>query len=119
MQRFTPRKAGSAWSLKNIGHAEKLMADGRMTQAGLAHVLAAKANGRWETAYSGGKGADLPQDFLDAVALNPQAQLALETLNTKIRYAICWHLTTAKRPETRAKKVTEFVALLAGKARIY
>lgn len=113
MQRFTPRKPGSAWSRKNIGHVERLIAEGRMTAAGLAHVTAAKANGRWDTAYSGGKGADLPQDFLEAVAANPQAQQALTTLDSKNRYAIYYRLTTAKRPETRARKVAEFVALLA------
>jgi uncharacterized protein YdeI (YjbR/CyaY-like superfamily) len=119
IQRFTPRKAGSAWSQKNIGHAEKLIAEGRMTPAGLAHVTAAKANGRWETAYSGGKGAELPQDFLDAVAQNPAAAEALKTLDAKNRYAFYYRLTTAKRPETRAKKVAEFVAMLARGERIH
>ncbi len=119
MQRFTPRKAGSVWSQKNIGHAEKLMAEGRMTQAGLVHVAAAKANGRWQTAYSGGKGAALPQDFLEAVAANPQAAEALKTLDAKNRYAIYYRLTTAKRPETRVKKLAEFLAMLARGERIY
>lgn len=113
LQRFTPRKAGSAWSQKNIGHAEKLMAEGRMTAAGLAHVAAAKANGRWDTAYSGGKAAELPGDFLQAVAQNPAASAALKTLDTKNRYSIYYRLATAKRPETRAKKLAEFVAMLA------
>lgn len=119
MQRFTPRKTGSTWSQKNIAHAEKLMAEGRMTPAGLAQVTAAKANGRWDTAYFGGKGAQLPQDFLDAVAGNPAAFNALKTLDTKNRYAIDYRLTTARRPETRAKKVGEFVAMLARGERIY
>ena len=119
MQRFTPRKPGSAWSQKNITHAEKLIGEGRMTPAGLAQVAAAKASGRWDTAYSGGKGAELPQDFLDAVAINPQALTALNTLNAKNRYAIYYRLTTAKRPETRAKKVAEFVAMLARGERLH
>ena len=113
IQRFTPRKPKSSWSLKNIGHAEKLMAEGRMTPAGLAHVMAAKADGRWDAAYSGGKGADLPQDFLDAVAANPMAQKTLESLDTKNRYAIYYRLATTKRPETRAKKLADYVAMLA------
>jgi uncharacterized protein YdeI (YjbR/CyaY-like superfamily) len=112
LQRFTPRKPGSAWSQKNIAHAEKLIANGRMTPAGLAHVTLAKANGRWDTAYSGGKGADLPQDFLDAVAANPQAATGLNKLDTKNRYAIYYRLTTAKRPETRAKRLADYLALL-------
>lgn len=113
MQRFTPRKPGSAWSAKNTAHAEKLILEGRMTPAGLAHVTAAKADGRWELAYSGGKTADLPQDFLDAVASIPAAQATLQTLDSRNRYAIYYRLTTAKRPETRAKRLTDFVAMLA------
>ncbi len=113
MQRFTPRKPGSAWSVKNTTHAEKLMAEGRMTPAGLAHVTAAKADGRWEAAYAGGKDAALPQDFLDAVAQDPTAQTTLQTLKASDRFAIYYRLTTAKRPETRAKRLAEFVARLS------
>ena len=113
IQRFTPRKPGSAWSLKNIAHAERLIADGRMTPAGLKPYEVARANGTFDRAYSGGKGADLPQDFLDAVAANPQAAEALKTLNRQNRYAIYYRLTTAKRPETRAKRIADYVALLA------
>jgi uncharacterized protein YdeI (YjbR/CyaY-like superfamily) len=113
LQRFTPRKPGSSWSQNNIAHAERLIAEGRMTKAGLAHVTLARANGRWDTAYSGGKAASLPQDFLDAVSANPQAQDALKTLDTKNRYAIYYRLTTARRPETRARKIADYVAKLA------
>ncbi len=120
LQRFTPRKAGSAWSQKNIAHAEKLIAEGRMTAAGLAQVAAARANGRWDTAYSGSKNADLPQDFLAAVAAGPlAAQDALKTLDTKNRYAIYYRLTTVKRPETRARKIADYVAKLARGERFY
>ena len=113
VQRFTPRKPGSAWSVINIGHAERLIAERRMQPRGLGAVAAARANGRWENGYSGGKGADLPQDFLDAVALDSLATAALRTLDTKNRYAIYYRLTTAKRPQTRAKKLAEYVAMLA------
>lgn len=113
VQRFTPRKPGSSWSLINIAHAERLIAEGRMTPRGLAAVDVAKARGDWDRGYSGGKNADLPQDFLDAAAVNPQASLALKTLDTKTRYAIYYRITTAKRPETRARKIAEFVAKLA------
>ena len=113
LQRFTPRKPGSAWSQKNIAHAEKLMADGRMTPAGLSHVNLAKQNGRWDTAYAGGKSAELPQDFLDVANANPQAAAMLQALNAQNRYAIYYRLTTAKRPQTRAKRIADFVALLA------
>jgi uncharacterized protein YdeI (YjbR/CyaY-like superfamily) len=112
IQRFTPRRPGSAWSQKNVAHVEKLIADGRMTPAGLAHVTLAKENGRWETAYQGGKVGTMPQDFLDALAADAPATATYATLNTKNRYAIYYRLTTAKRPETRAKRIAEFLEKL-------
>jgi uncharacterized protein YdeI (YjbR/CyaY-like superfamily) len=110
LQRFSPRKPRSPWSQKNRAHVEKLITDGRMTPAGLAHVDAAKADGRWDAAYAGGKHAEVPQDFLDA--LTPGAALAYKTLNAKNRFAIYYRVTTAKRPETRAKRIADFVAML-------
>jgi uncharacterized protein YdeI (YjbR/CyaY-like superfamily) len=111
LQRFTPRKARSTWSQKNRAHVERLIAEGRMAPAGLAQVDAAKADGRWEAAYSGGRAAQVPQDFLDA--LTPEAARTYATLNAQNRYAIYYRLTTAKRPETRAKRIADFVAMLA------
>ncbi len=119
MQRFTPRKPGSTWSQKNVAHAEKLIAEGRMTPAGMAQVSLAKQNGRWETAYVGGKVGEMPQDFLDALAANPRAAAQLQTLNAQNRYAIYYRLTTAKRPETRAKRITDFVTLLANGEKLH
>jgi uncharacterized protein YdeI (YjbR/CyaY-like superfamily) len=110
LQRFTPRKPRSGWSQKNRAHVEKLIAEGRLTPAGLLHVDAAKADGRWDAAYAGGRDAQVPQDFLDA--LTPKAANAYETLNAKNRFAIYYRLTTAKRPETRGKRIAEFVAML-------
>ena len=113
-QRFTPRNPGSAWSQINIAHAERLSAEGRMQPAGRAQTEIAKANGQWQKAYSGGKAAEIPQDFLDALAKGPaKAQTRYATLNGKNRYAIYYRLTAVKRPETRARKITEFIALLA------
>ncbi|MES2432234.1 MAG: YdeI/OmpD-associated family protein [Pseudomonadota bacterium] len=113
IQRFTPRKAGSAWSQINRAHAERLIAEGRMQAAGLAAVEVARANGRWEATYSGGKGADLPPDFLAALAAAPQAARdTFAQLDAKGRYAIYYRLTTAKLPETRAKRMAEFLARL-------
>ena len=114
MQRFTPRKAGSAWSQINRAHAERLIAEGRMQAPGLAVVEVARANGRWEATYSGGKGADLPQDFLDALAMAPQAARDhFAALDAKGRYAIYYRLTTAKRVDTRAKRTAGFLMRLA------
>ena len=113
-QRFTPRKPGSTWSLINIAHADRLIAEGRMQPKGLAQTDIAKANGQWGKAYSGGKAAEIPQDFLDALAQGPaQAQTHYATLNAKNRYAIYYRLTTAKRSETRARKIGEFITMLA------
>ena len=113
-QRFTPRNPGSAWSQINIAHAERLSAEGRMQPAGLAQTEIAKANGQWQKAYSGGKAAEVPQDFLDALAQGPEAaRITYATLNAQNRYAIYYRLTTAKRPETRAKRIADYVAMLA------
>ena len=114
IQRFTPRKAGSAWSQINRDHAERLISEGRMQAPGLAAVEIARANGRWEATYSGGKGADLPPDFLAALAAAPQsARDGFAALDAKGRYAIYYRLTTAQRLETRAKRLAEFMARLA------
>ncbi|MFM7333400.1 MAG: YdeI/OmpD-associated family protein [Tabrizicola sp.] len=117
LQRFTPRKPRSGWSQKNRAHAEKLIAEGRMAPAGLAQVHAAKADGRWEAAYAGGKDAQVPQDFLDA--LTPAAAATYQTLNAQNRFAIYYRLTSAKRPETRAKRMADFVAMLERGERLY
>ena len=115
MQRYTPRKPRSIWSAKNVATAERLIAEGRMTLADLAAVKAGQASGQWAVAYSGGgEGAQVPQDFLNALALAPQAARdTYATFDSRNRYAIYHRLTTAKRPETRAKRITDFVDLLA------
>lgn len=115
VQRFTPRKPGSVWSGKNVATAERLIAEGRMTPRGLAAVEAGKASGQWQLGYAGGgEAAAVPQDFLDALALGPQAaQATYAGLSTKNRYAIYYRLTTAKRPETRAKRIRDFIEMLA------
>ena len=112
-QRFTPRKPGSAWSQTNRAHAERLIAEGRMRPAGMVQVVAAQGNGRWDSAYAG-SAKDMPEDFLQALAEGPQAARdEYEGLNARNRYAIYYRLTTAKRPETRAKRIAEYLAMLA------
>ena len=112
-QRFTPRRKGSAWSRKNRDHAERLIATGRMHAPGLAQVQAARADGRWDAAYAGSAASEIPQDFLDALDGNPAAAAVYPTLNAQHRYAIYYRLITAKRPETRAKRIATFVDMLA------
>ncbi|GJD96278.1 hypothetical protein OCOJLMKI_3498 [Methylobacterium iners] len=105
LQRLTPRKPRSNWSVKNREHAMRLIADGRMTLAGLEHVEAAKADGRWESAYAGSATMTIPQDFLDALEAMPAAKAFFQTLDRTNLYPIYYRLQTAKRPETRAKRL--------------
>jgi uncharacterized protein YdeI (YjbR/CyaY-like superfamily) len=112
LQRLSPRKAKSAWSAKNRDHAEKLIAEGRMTPAGLAHVDAAKADGRWAQGYAGQAGMVIPQDFLDALEALPAAKAFFATLDRKNLYPIYYRLQTAKRPETRARRMEQILAQL-------
>lgn len=112
LQRLTPRKQKSNWSAKNREHAIRLIAEGRMTPAGLAHVEAAKADGRWDTAYEGSATMTIPKDFLDALEAVPAARAFFETLDRKNLYTIYYRLHTAKRPETRAKRLSQILARL-------
>ena len=120
LQRFTPRRPKSPWSMKNRTHGDRLIAEGNMHPAGLAQVQAAKADGRWDAAYAGSKDAEVPQDFIDALTAGPEtARAVYSTLNAQNRFAIYYRLTTAKRPETRAKRITDFVAMLARGEKFY
>ncbi|WP_254924388.1 YdeI/OmpD-associated family protein [Bordetella genomosp. 4] len=112
MQRLTPRKQKSNWSAKNREHATRLIEQGRMTPAGLAHVEAAKAGGQWDSAYEGSATMTIPQDFLDALEAMPAALAFFQTLDRKNLYSIYYRLRTAKRPETRAKRLSEILAQL-------
>ena len=112
LQRFTPRKRGSRWSKINTGHAERLIAAGRMRPAGLAQVEAARADGRWEAAYHGQSSAAVPPDLQAALDANPQAAAFFATLRGANRYAILYRVQDAKRPETRRRRIERFVAML-------
>ncbi len=110
--KFTPRGPRSTWSQVNIGHVERLIHEKRMTPAGLAAVEAAKADGRWQKAYASSSTFQMPEDFLAALAKKPKALAFFESLNKANRYAIYHRLHTAKRPETRAKRMKDFLAML-------
>jgi uncharacterized protein YdeI (YjbR/CyaY-like superfamily) len=112
-QRFTPRRKRSAWSKRNTGIAERLRAEGRMHPAGHAEVERAKADGRWEAAYASPASIEVPPDLTEALAAEPKAQAMFETLNSQNRYAILYRIATAKRADTRARRIGEFVAMLA------
>lgn len=110
--RFTPRTKKSNWSAKNVETIARLTQAGLMAPAGFAVVEAAKADGRWEKAYAGQKDAQLPEDFLTALAGYPAAQEKLATLGASERFAIYYRLHAVKREETRLRKIAEFVAKL-------
>lgn len=112
LQKFTPRGKRSVWSKTNVGHVARLENEGRMKPAGLAAVTAAKADGRWEAAYQSFSTAEMPKDFLVALSREPQAKAFLGTLNKTQRYSLIYRITTAKKPETRCKRIADFVAML-------
>jgi uncharacterized protein YdeI (YjbR/CyaY-like superfamily) len=117
LQRLTPRRAGSNWSKKNCEHAERLILEGRMQPSGLVHVEAARKDGRWERAYAGSADMVIPEDFLRELEKNPDAKRFYETLNRTNLFSIYHRIHTAKREETRARKIAEILAQLAsGKA---
>jgi uncharacterized protein YdeI (YjbR/CyaY-like superfamily) len=113
LQRLTPRRPKSNWSKRNCAHAERLIAQGRMHPAGLAQVEAAKKDDRWGSAYAGSAGLVIPDDFLQALKKNRAAATFFKGLDRKNLYAIYHRLQTAKRPETRKKRIADFVAKLA------
>jgi uncharacterized protein YdeI (YjbR/CyaY-like superfamily) len=112
-QRWTPRGPRSRWSLVNIQHVARLEAEGLMTDAGRAAAEAARADGRWEAAYAGPATAEVPPDLVAAIAAVPPAQAMFEVLTSQNRYAMTHRLGAIKRPETRARRIEEFVAMLA------
>lgn len=111
--RFTPRRARSSWSQRNVDAAERLIAQGRMQPAGLAEVDRAKADGRWERAYGGSASIDVPDDLRDALAASPRAQAMWEVLTRTNRYAVLYRVHQAKRAETRARRISQYVEMLA------
>ncbi|HZX79252.1 YdeI/OmpD-associated family protein [Lysobacter sp.] len=112
LQRFTPRKPRSLWSKLNVARIEKLMKAGRMQPAGLREVERAKADGRWEAAYHAASAMDVPPELAAALKKNAKARKAFEALNATNRYAFCWRVHTAKRPETKQARVEKFVEML-------
>ena len=119
LQRFTPRKPGSNWSKINTERAAALIASGRMRPAGLREVEQAQADGRWERAYQSQSRITVPEDLAEALAANPRAREFFATLDGTNRYAVLYRITSAKRPETRAKRIDTFVAMLSEHKKIH
>jgi uncharacterized protein YdeI (YjbR/CyaY-like superfamily) len=113
LQRFTPRRPRSKWSRINREKAERLIAEGRMRAGGLREIERAKEDGRWDDAYDPPTTATVPDDFQQALDAEPAARQFFETLGSTKRYSFLYRITDAKRAETRAKRIAEYVELLA------
>ncbi len=118
-QRFTPRRARSPWSKRNVGIVERLSADGRMQPAGLLAVARAKDDGRWEAAYHGQSSIEVPADLAAALAAEPRALAMFEILSSQNRYAVLYRIDAAKRADTRTRRIARFVEMLARGETIY
>jgi uncharacterized protein YdeI (YjbR/CyaY-like superfamily) len=111
--RMTPRRSASRWSANNRDSAERLIREGRMRPSGLKEIERARRDGRWSAAYESQSKAEPPSDFLAALAANGEAEQAFATLDRANRYAFIYRVNHAKRPETRNRRIREFVEMLA------
>lgn len=113
LQKFTRRRPKSIWSKKNITHVERLIKAGKMKKPGLEAINAAKADGRWETAYDSVSTSQIPEDFLKALSRNKKAQAFFQSLNKTNLFSIAFRLQTAKKPETREKRMKIILEMMA------
>ena len=111
--RMTPRRSGSRWSANNCDTAEWLSRQGRLQPGGLAEIMAAKADGRWDAAYASQAKAEVPEDLAAALTSNVEAKRMFDALDRVNRYAIIYRVNEAKRAETRARRIANFVEMLA------
>lgn len=112
-RKFTPRRRGSAWSKRNVDLAIRLMDEGRMKRAGLDAVEQAKSDGSWDVAYEGQSSSSVPTDLAESLAANPAAQAMFDRLDASNRYAVIYRVSTAKRADTRRRRIEQFVSMLA------
>ena len=119
LQRFTPRRSRSKWSKVNRQKATELIERGAMKPAGLREVERAKADGRWDAAYDAQSTATVPDDLRRQLEKNDAAREFFQTLNSANRYAILYQIGDAKKPETRARRIEKFVAMLAERKKLY
>lgn len=119
LQKYTPRGAKSIWSKINTEKAGKLIEQGLMQPAGLKAIENAKLDGRWQAAYDSFSRASVPDDFQLELDKNAQAKAFFATLNQQNRYAILFRIQTAKKPETRAKRIQQFIGMLEKNEKLY
>jgi uncharacterized protein YdeI (YjbR/CyaY-like superfamily) len=119
LQRFTPRRSRSKWSKRNREKVTKLIEEGKMKPAGLWEVERAKADGRWDAAYDAPSGATVPDDLRRELEKNDKAREFFATLDSRNRYAILYRIQDAKKPETRARRIDNFMAMLSEQRKLY
>ncbi len=112
LQKFTPRRPRSIWSKRNQEHVARLTKEARMTTAGLKEIETAKKDGRWERAYDSAKNMEVPSDFLKQLKKNKKAHDFFQTLNKTNKFAIAFRLHTAKKPETRERRMKIFLTMM-------
>jgi uncharacterized protein YdeI (YjbR/CyaY-like superfamily) len=112
-RKFTPRRQGSAWSKRNTALAARLIEEGRMTAGGLGAIERAKADGSWDNAYEGQASITVPPDLAAALSATPPAQAMFDRLDSANRYSVLYRVSTAKRAETRQRRIEQLVAMLA------
>jgi uncharacterized protein YdeI (YjbR/CyaY-like superfamily) len=112
MQKFVPRQPKSIWSKKNIEHTERLIKEGKMQPAGVKAIETAKANGTWEKAYDAQSKMTIPEDFLKALQKNKKANAFFKTLNRTNLFSIAFRLQTAKKEETKQRRIAAIIAML-------
>ena len=117
--RFTRRRARSPWSARNVAIVARLVSEDRMRPAGVAEVERAKSDGRWDAAYAPQATIGVPGDFAAALAAVPAAQAMFDILTSQNRYAVLYRIGGAKRAETRARRIEQFVAMLARGETVY
>lgn len=119
LQKFTPRGPKSIWSKINREKVQQLIVTGQMKPAGLEAVEAAKRDGRWDAAYDSPSNATVPADFQAELDKNGAAKVFFATLNSRNRYAILHQIQTAKKAETRARRIQQFIEMLAKQEKLY
>lgn len=112
LQKFTPRRKRSTWSKRNTEHVERLIKEGKMHESGLAEIERAKADGRWYQAYDSPANMQIPDDFLEMISKDPDALTFFNTLNRTNLYSIAWRIQTAKKPETRQRRMSVIFQML-------
>ena len=117
--RFTPRRKRSVWSKRNTVIAERLIDEGRMLAAGLAEIERARSDGRWQAAYHGSATIEVPGDLAAALDAEPAAKAMFASLSAANRYSVLYRIQDAKRPETRARRIERFVAMLSRGETVY